>query len=351
MSTTAEDTEGTEDTGFQLDVDGFDDRVVADPSTHPGGQGQPRFRQAASDTYRLVGARACPFAHRAIIVRRLLGLEDAVSLGMCGPTHDWKSWTFDLYEDSVDPVLGVGRLRDCYLHRHPGYTGGVTVPALVDIDSAAVITNDFPTLVTDFATEWTKFHRPGAPDLYPEHLRVEIDELSERMFSSVNVGVYRCGLADSQEAYDRAVDELFTMLDELEERLGRQRYLVGDQITLADVNLFATLIRFDMVYHGLFKCNRYTIAQKPNLWGYLRDLFQTPGFGDTVNFPQIKEHYYTVITQVNPSGIIACGPDPANFYTPHGRESLGGSPFGAGTAPEPPRSEDVLDGDERGAFV
>ena len=347
MSSTAEES-------FQLDVNGFDDRVVADPETfdpRTTASGRGRAWAVRPGAYRLVGARACPFAHRAIIERRLLGLEDSLSLGMCGPTHDWKSWTFDLYEDSIDPVLGVGRLRDCYLRRHAGYGGGVTVPALVGVDSKAVVTNDFPSMVADFATEWSALHRPGAPDLYPEHLRGEIDALTERMTETVNVGVYKCGMAGSQAAYEKAFAELFETLGELEERLSERRYLVGESITLADVNLFATLVRFDAVYHGLFKCNRYTIAQRPHLWGYLRDLFQTPGFGDTTNFRQIREHYFTVITEVNPSGIVALGPDPAELYTPHGRERLVGAPFGEGTPPAAPRPEDVLEGDEKGAFA
>ena len=341
------------DDDFQLGTSGFGDRLTRNAELT--GSGDDRRREGIwpvrAGAYRLVGARACPFAHRAIIVRRLLGLEDAVSLALCGPTHDWKSWTFDLYRDSIDPVLGVGRLRDCYLRRDPAYAGGVTVPALVDIGSKAVVTNDFPTMVTDFATEWSSLHRSGAPDLYQESLRGDIDALSARIFSAVNVGVYQCGLARSQSAYQKAFRELFAVLDELEERLSARRYLLGGSITLADVNLFATLVRFDMVYHGLFKCNRYMIAQKPHMHAYLRDLFQTPGFGDTTNFQQIKEHYFTVVTEVNPSGVIAEGPDPAEFYASHDRESLGGSSFGEGTPPPAPRAEDVLPGDERGAFA
>lgn len=342
------------DEEFRRETDYVDDRVVADPgsfdpATTGSGEGLPW--PVAAGTYRLIGARACPFAHRAIIVRRLLGLEDAISLGLCGPTHDWKSWTFDLYADSVDPVLGVGRLRDCFVRRFPEYPKGITVPTLVDIESKWAVTNDFPTMVRDFATEWGEFHRPGAPDLYPESLREEIDAIADRIFSTINIGVYQCGLTREQDVYDEGLEALFGTLDELEERLADRRFLLGDRITLADVNLFATLIRFDVVYHGLFKCNRYKISEKPNLWGYLRDLFQTPGFGDTTNFQQIKDHYYKVITDVNPAGVVAAGPDPAGLYTPHHRERLGGSPFGEGTPPATPRDEDVFSGDERGAFA
>lgn len=280
-----------------------------------------------------------------------MGLEGAISLGLCGPTHDAQSWTFDLYEDSVDAVLGVGKLRDCFLHRDPDYSRGITVPALVDIASKSVVTNDFPTMVTDLATQWPDHYRDGAPDLYPEALRREIDELVDWMMPTINLGVYKCGLAGSQDAYEREVHVLFDALDQLERRLANQRYLVGDHVTLADVNLFATLVRFDMVYHGIFKCNRYTIASKPNLSGYLRDLFQTPGVGDTVNFHQIKDHYYKVITELNPNGVVPVGPDPDWFYAPHGRGRLGGSPFGGGIAPAAPEGEDVLSGDEPGGFL
>lgn len=237
------------------------------------------------------------------------------------------------------------------MRRFPEYPKGITVPTLVDIESKWAVTNDFPTMVRDFATEWGEFHRPGAPDLYPESLREEIDAIADRIFPTINIGVYQCGLTREQDVHDEGLEALFGTLDELEERLADRRFLLGDRITLADVNLFVTLIRFDVVYHGLFKCNRYKISEKPSLWGYLRDLFQTPGFGDTTNFQQIKDHYYKVITDVNPAGVVAAGPDPAGLYTPHHRERLGGSPFGNGTPPAAPQDADVLTGDERGAFA
>ena len=342
------------DGAYDRDTSYIDDRIVADPSSFDPSttrSGKGEAWPVAAGTYRLVGARACPWAHRTIITRRLLGLEDALSLGLTGPTHDWKSWTFDLYENSVDPVLGVGRLRDCYLHRFPDYPKGITVPTVVDIESRKAVTNDFFSIVKDFVLEWGEHHRDGAPDLYPEELRDEIDELADRIYRTVNNGVYKAGFAGSQDAYESAVTELFETLDMLDDRLTERRYLVGDHITLADVFLDPTLIRFDMVYHGHFKCNRRKISEYPALSGYLRDLFQTPGFGDTTNFQQIKDHYYIVHTDVNPKGIVAVGPDPAEFYTPHGRENLGGTPFGeTGTAPGAPADVDVLDGDEKGAF-
>ncbi|GGK35978.1 hypothetical protein GCM10011591_04510 [Nocardia camponoti] len=284
------------------------------------------------DRYRLVAARACPWANRTLIVRRLLGLEPVLSLGLAGPTHDKLSWTFDLDPGEVDPVLGIHHLRDAYLKRFPDYPRGITVPAIVDISTGEVVTNDYAQMTLDFSTEWTAFHRPGAPDLYPEHLRAEIDELNREVFREVNNGVYRCGFAGSQDAYDAAYTRLFAALD----RLSTQRYLVGDTITEADVRLFTTLVRFDPVYHGHFKTNRSKLTEMPVLWAYARDLFQTPGFGDTVDFGQIKEHYYVVHRDVNPTGIIPAGPDLSNWLTPHGREALGGRPFGDGTPPPPP---------------
>ncbi|WP_106427752.1 glutathione S-transferase family protein [Nocardia farcinica] len=290
--------------------------------------------------YRLVAARACPWANRTLIVRRLLGLEDVLSLGLCGPTHDKYSWTFDLDPGGVDPVLGIPRLRDAYLARFPDYPRGITVPAVVDVPTGQVVTNDYAQITLDFSTEWTAYHRPGAPDLYPERLRAEIDEVADVIFRDVNNGVYRCGFAGAQDAYERAYDRLFARLDWLSERLTDQRYLVGDTITEADVRLFTTLVRFDPVYHGHFKCNRQKLSEMPVLWAYARDLFQTPGFGDTIDFDQIKTHYYVVHADINPTRVVPKGPDLSGWLTPHGREALGGRPFGDGTPPPPPKPDE-----------
>ncbi|PFG34591.1 glutathione S-transferase family protein [Sanguibacter antarcticus] len=283
--------------------------------------------------YRLVAARACPWANRTIIVRRLLGLDDVLSLGLTGPTHDKNSWTFDLDPDGLDPVLGIERIQEAYLARDPHYPRGITVPVIVDTTTGKVVTNDYAQMTLDLSTEWREHHRPGAPDLYPEHLRAEMDPIMRRIYTEVNNGVYRCGFAGSQEAYDDAYDRLWTALDWLEDRLATRRFLVGDTLTEADVRLFTTLVRFDAVYHGHFKCNRSKLTEMPVLWAYARDLFQTPGFGDTVDFDQIKAHYYVVHSDINPSGIVPKGPDLAGWTTPHGRESLGGRPFGDGTPP------------------
>ena len=310
-----------------------DTNYVSTRVTRDGRDGYP----VEAGRYRLIAARACPWANRTIIVRRLLGLEDVISMGLCGPTHDQRSWTFDLDPGGVDPVLGYERLQQAYFARFPDYDRGITVPALVEVGTKQLITNDYAQMTLDFAGEWTEFHREGAPDLYPERLREEIDTVAERVFTEVNNGVYRCGFAGSQETYEKAYDRLFTALDWLEERLTGQRFLVGDTITEADVRLFTTLARFDPVYHSHFKANRGKLVELPALWAYARDLFQTPGFGDTTDFVQIKQHYYIVQTDVNPTQIVPVGPDLSNWLTPHGREALGGRPFGDGTPPGPVR--------------
>ena len=324
---------------FDRDTDYITDRIVADPaSTAPkdGGELWP----VEAGRYRLAVARACPWANRAVIVRRLLGLEDAISLAIAGPVHDWRSWTFDLDPDERDPVLGIERLREAYLARFPEYPKGITVPAIVEVDSGQVVTNDFWSMTEDFATEWTQYHRDGAPDLYPEHLRDEIDEMSLSFYEDVNNGVYKSGFATSQEAHERAHTALFERLDELEEHLADRRYLVGDHITLADVRLWTTLARFDAVYHNHFKTNRNKLTEMPVLWAYARDLYQTPGFGDTIDFVQVKQHYYLTHEDVNPTGVVPAGPDVSGWLEPHGREALGGSPFGDGTAPGAPRPDE-----------
>ncbi|MFI6027183.1 glutathione S-transferase family protein [Amycolatopsis magusensis] len=283
--------------------------------------------------YRLVVSRACPWASRAIIVRRLLGLEDAISMAVVDPIQDERSWRFTLDPGDRDPVLGIRFLAEAYQAAEPGYDGGVSVPALVDVPSGKLVSNDYPQLTLDFSTEWTAHHREGAPELYPEHLRAEIDAVNEVVFRDINNGVYAIGFTRDQAAYDRRFNRLFDRLDELSQRLESRRYLVGDTITEADIRLFVTLVRFDAVYHGHFKCNLLKLTEMPVLWAYTRDLFQTPGFGDTVDFDHIKRHYYVVHDNINPSGIVPAGPDLSGWATPHGREELGGRPFGDGTPP------------------
>ncbi|MGW6975636.1 glutathione S-transferase family protein [Streptomyces sp. NPDC054952] len=308
-----------------------DSRYLTDRITADGSEGFP----VEPGRYRLVVSRACPWASRAIIVRRLLGLEDALPMAVAGPTHDERSWTFDLDPGGRDPVLGIERLQQAYLARDPGYERGITVPAIVDVPTGKVVTNDFARITLDMSLEWAAHHREGAPALYPLDLRPEIDSVNAEIYQDVNNGVYRAGFAGSQEAYDSAYERLFARLDRLADRLTASRYLVGDTVTEADVRLFTTLVRFDAVYHGHFKCNRRKLSEMPVLWAYARDLFQTPGFGDTVDFDHIKRHYYLVHRDINPTGIVPAGPDLAGWLAPHDRSSLGGSPFGRGTPPGP----------------
>ncbi|MGW4680440.1 glutathione S-transferase family protein [Micromonospora taraxaci] len=299
----------------------FTGRVTADSTAPPGGGPDEQDRwPLEAGRYRLIWCRACPWAHRARIVRGLLGLDDAISLGTVDPIRDERGWAFALDPDGFDPVLGVSFLSEAYLATDPDYTGRVTVPALVDTLTGRVVTNDYPQLTLDFSTEWRSLHRAGAPDLYPEELRPEMDALMAEIHTDVNNGVYRCGFATSQEAYDEAFRALFARLDVLSERLAGQRYLMGDAITEADVRLFTTLVRFDAAYHGHFTCNRSKLTEMPMLWAYARDLFQTPGFGETVDFVHIKRHYYATHREINPTGIVPLGPDESGWGTPHGRD-------------------------------
>ena len=311
----------------------FTARITAD-----GADGWP----VEAGRYRLVVSRACPWASRALIVRRLMGLEEAVSVAVADPIQDERSWRFTLDPDDRDPVLGIEFLGEAYHAADPDYDGGISVPAVVDIPSGKLVTNDYPQITLDLDTEWGRYYRDGAPDLYPEKLRDEIDEINRAVYRDVNAAVYEAGFATKQSAYAGACRRLFARLDELSDRLAGQCYLVGDTITEADIRLFTTLVRFDPVYHGHFKCNRNKLAEMPVLWAYARDLFSTPGFGDTVDFDHIKRHYYQVHEQINPTRIVPDGPDLSTWGEPHGREDLGGRPFGEGTPPGPPPRDEVV---------
>lgn len=291
----------------------FTDRVLADDSSaYP----------VQSDRYVLYVSLACPWAHRSVIVRRLLGLEEAIALRVVDPLRDDRGWRFTLDPDGRDPVTGASYLSELYLASDPGYAQRVTVPTLYDTVTQRMVSNDYPQISLDLSTQWTALHRPGAPELYPEGLRPEIDAMAEANFHDVNNGVYKAGFAVSQGAYEEAFDALFARLDQLERLLSTQRYLVGGQLTEADVRLYTTLARFDAAYHGHFKCNLRKLADYPALWAYARDLYATRGFGDTTDFAQIKSHYYGTHDKINPTLIIPKGPDLSGWSEPSGRDAL-----------------------------
>jgi len=290
------------------------DRFSADGST-----GFP----AEAGRYHLYVSLACPWAHRAIIVRRLLGLESTISMSVVDPIRDERGWAFTHGDGhGPDPVCGFQFLSEAYLRTDPTFTGRYTVPCIWDRKTQRLVTNNFPDITIDFETQFVAFHKPGAPELYPVALREEIDEVNALVYRDVNNGVYRAGFAASQASYDRAVETLFARLDWLEERLAHGRFLVGGQITEADIRLFTTLVRFDAVYVGHFKCNIRRLVDYPNLWGYARDLYQRDGFGDTVNFDHIKRHYYMTHDKLNPSRIVPAGPI-VDWRAPHERARLG----------------------------
>jgi putative glutathione S-transferase len=298
----------------------FTDRITRDSTAPPGAGPDEQGRWPVEPgRYRLIWSRACPWAHRSVIVRGLLGLEDAISLGTVDPIRDERGWRFTLDPGGRDPVLGIAYLADAYRATDPGYAGRVTVPVIVDTRTGRVVTNDFPQITLDLSTEWgggqPALVSSGAPDLYPADLRQEMDALMREIYTDVNNGVYRAGFATAQPAYEAAYDRLFARLDALEERLSDgRRYLFGARLTEADVRLFTTLVRFDAVYHGHFKCDRNKLTELPYLWAYARRLFQTPGFGDTVDFDHIKRHYYVTHAAINPTGIVPKGPDLSGWW-------------------------------------
>ena len=259
--------------------------------------------------YRLVVSLACPWAHRSIIVRRLLGLEQALPMAVVDPIRDERGWRFTLDTGGKDPVLGISFLSEAYHRADPDFEGRYMVPCIVDTQTGAVVTNDYPQISIDLSTQWTALHRRAAPNLYPEELRTAIDAVNAEVFRDVNNGVYRCGFATSQGAYETAYDALFRRLDALSEHLADREFLVGEQLSEADIRLFTTLVRFDAVYHGHFKCNRNKLTEMPVLMAYAKRLFAIPEIGSTVDFDQIKRHYYGTHPSINPTGIVPVGPD------------------------------------------
>ena len=291
--------------------------------TTPFGDGKDELPVEAN-RYRLIWAPVCPWAHRSIIVRRLLGLEDVISVGTLDPVRPdspTSDWAFTLDKDGIDPVLKIHRLSEIYLRTDKDYKGRPTVPCLVDLKTGLIANNDYFNLTRYFETKWTKFHKPGAPDLYPVELRNEIDKLNDELFDKVNNGVYKAGFARSQEAYEDAVINVFKMFDILEERLSHSRYLFGKIITESDIRLYVTLARFDIAYYNAFKVNLKSLKEYKNLWAYARDLYQTEGFGDTTDFLAIKKHYHLCCVE-NPYKILPLGPDLSDWNIPSGRENL-----------------------------
>ncbi|HEY7968157.1 MAG TPA: glutathione S-transferase family protein [Solirubrobacteraceae bacterium] len=271
---------------------------------------------AQAGRYHLYVASACPWCHRTIIVRELLGLEDAVGISYIDPIRDERGWAFTGGE-YVDEIEGMSFLSEAYARTDPASVGHVTAPVLWDREAGRIVNNESSDIIRMFETG--VFGGRADADLYPDALAAEIDAVNERVYETLNNGVYRCGFARSQAAYEASFVPLFETLDWLEERLGQSRYLFGEELTEADWRLFPTLVRFDAVYYGHFKCNLRRIVDYPNLWGYTRELYQLPGIAATVKLDEIKRHYYYTHPSINPSRIVPLGPA-IDFAGPHGRD-------------------------------
>ncbi|MCC7201621.1 MAG: glutathione S-transferase family protein [Nitrospirae bacterium] len=283
--------------------------------TQDGSSGYP----AESGRYHLYVSLACPWAHRTIIMRRLKGLEEVVGMTVVDPIRDERGWAFRNGPGySEDPVNGFQFLSEAYRATAPYYNARVTVPVLWDKKTGRIVSNADDDIMRMFNSEFNTFTRSKI-DFYPGPLRSEIDEINDFVYTNVNDGVYKAGFATTQDAYEREVRALFDALDMIEKRLRTNRYLVGSQITEADWRLFPTLIRFDAVYYGHFKCNIRRIIDYPNLYGYLRELYQYDGIAETVNFDHIKRHYYITHTDINPTGIVPVGPE-LDLNSSHGRD-------------------------------
>lgn len=285
--------------------------------TRAGSSGYP----AEPDRYHLYVSLACPWAHRTIIMRKLKKLEEVIKMTVVDPIRDEHGWAFRNGPGySEDPINGFKYLSEAYKATDPNYNVRVTVPVLWDKKTRKIVSNADEDIMRMFNSEFDDFTDIEL-DFYPEELRDEIDKVNDFVYPNINDGVYRAGFATTQRAYERAVRKLFDALDQLEARLANQRDLVGNRLTEADWRLFPTLIRFDAVYHGHFKCNIRRIVDYPNLYGYLRDLYQHDGIAETVNFDHIKRHYYVTHTDINPTQIVPVGPE-LDLTSPHGRETL-----------------------------
>lgn len=303
---------------FERKESSFRNWVTVDGSAGPTGAGG--FK-AEPGRYHLYVSLACPWAHRTLIFRALKGLEEMISLSVVHWLMADDGWTFQDGPGVVpDHVNGKDALRDVYVAADPDYTGRVTVPVLWDKQTNTIVSNESADIIRMLNSA---FDDVGAVagDYYPAPLRGEIDALNERVYTTLNNGVYRCGFARNQDAYDEAIAPLFETLDWLEERLSNRRYLAGDQLTEADWRLFPTLTRFDAVYVGHFKCNTHRIVDYGNLWAYARDLYQQPGIAATINMEHAKRHYYESHLNVNPTGVVPAGPV-SDWDAPHGRDRL-----------------------------
>ena len=311
---------GTSDSGdFERKPTTFRNWIT--PDGRPGPSGEGGF-PAQSGRYRLYVSYACPWAHRTLILRRLKGLDEHIGVSVVHPLMKADGWTFatDFVGATGDPVLKKRFLREVYLAADPQATTRVTVPVLWDKRRQTIVSNESAEIIRMLNSAFDGI-TGNRLDFYPEPLRAEIDRVNEAVYGNVNNGVYKAGFATTQAAYDEAVTALFEELDRLDGRLSRQRYLAGDRITEADWRLFTTLVRFDPVYVGHFKCNLRRLVDYPALWPYARDLYQVPGVAGTVRFDHIKFHYHASHETVNPHGIVPRGPL-VDFSAPHGRERV-----------------------------
>ncbi len=314
------DSRHKKDGSFQRREAAFRNWVTADGGPGPSGEGG--FK-AEAGRYHLYVSLACPWAHRTLIVRKLKQLEDAIPVSVVHWHMADKGWSFEAGPGCTgDPLFGAKFIHEVYLRADPSCTSRASVPVLWDTARGAIVSNESSEIIRMFNSA---FDGAGAGnpalDLYPEALRDEIDAINEPIYNHVNNGVYRCGFARSQEAYDEAFDDLFAVLDDLEARLARQRYLAGEQITEADWRAFTTLVRFDPIYFGHFKCNKRRLMDYPNLWNYTRELYQVPGVAETVDMFHCKQHYYGSHESINPTRIVPKGPE-IDFTAPHDRGRL-----------------------------
>jgi putative glutathione S-transferase len=306
----------SEDGEFQRSTTTFRDRIRDDSDAKYPPQ---------ADRYHLYVSWACPWAHGTLMTRSLLGLEDVVSFDVVDPFRLDDGWEFSPEKEgcTADSIHGSDYLREVYTAADPDYTGRVTVPVLWDRQEETIVNNESIEIMRMLADAFGEYSNDV--DLYPEGERDEIDDVVDRIYDPINNGVYRAGFAGTQGAHERAVEELFDALDHWESVLSEQRYLLGNRLTLADLRLFATLVRFDPVYHTHFKCNVRRILDSPNLWNYAKDLYQTPGIAETVNLSHIKEHYYRSHGSINPTRFVPVGPE-IDFTEDHDRDRLPGGP-------------------------